>query len=194
MKVIYTGLIMVILCMGMVFNSERLNGTLNSSEEIAKDPSIERLRHFALQDAAPVSEEQYGYTATPDHQPLEIIPSGTSGLRYMAYTPYYKVFFEGTTIKMVIGDYWIECELTEVIESGECADCARNEKLVNTKLESHNEQNLLSVAEVFPSVDLSYKVDTSVLMESLLLKTPLQWERVILNISWEGITPVYEGG
>ena len=194
MKVIYTGLIMVILCMGMVFNSERLNGTLNSSEEIAKDPSIERLRHFALQDAAPVSEEQYGYTATPDHQPLEIIPSGTSGLRYMAYSPYYKVFFEGTTIKMVIGDYWIECELTKAIESGECADCARNEKLVNTKLESHNEQNLLSVAEVFPSVDLSYKVDTSFLMESLLLKTPLQWERVILNISWEGITPVYEGG
>jgi hypothetical protein len=111
---VYAGLIVAILCMGVLFNLESLNGVFNFSEEITGDPISGKLQHFALQDAVPAFEEQYGYTAVPNHQPLEVHASDDPAFEYMAHTPYYKVYFKGNIVHVHVGDAWIEFELTKM--------------------------------------------------------------------------------
>jgi hypothetical protein len=58
--------------------------------------------------------------------------------------------------------------------------------------ESVVDQNTLSISNVFESMDVSYKIDTSVLTEGMIIKEPKQITRVIQKIEWGGITPEYQ--
>jgi len=167
--------------MGLVFNAESLAGLLDTSEEqITVNQSLDRLRHYALQDAVPVLEEQYGYTVTPEYQPLEIHTSDDPLFEYMAVSPYYKVYFKGTTVKMVVKDAWIELELGKQ-KLGEILNA-----------ESVIDQNSLSVSNVFEFVDLFYELESSLLTENVILRKWKQIDRVIQRISWGGLKPEFQ--
>ncbi|KYK34393.1 MAG: hypothetical protein AYK19_12145 [Theionarchaea archaeon DG-70-1] len=184
MRVVYVGLIVAILVMGLMVNADSLAATLDYLEGITDDQlmpnqSFNRLRHFALNDAVP-AEEYYGYTEAPVYQPLEIHQSDNPQFDYMAVSPYFKVYFKGTTVRMSIQNAWIAFELTEK-GLGE---------VQNTK--SAVEQNSFCVSNVFDSVDLSYEVESSVLREAVTLKESKQVERLIQTISWDGLKPEYQ--
>ncbi|MBU7025416.1 MAG: RHS repeat protein, partial [Theionarchaea archaeon] len=130
--------------------------------------------------AVPVSEEHYGYTATPEYQPLEIHASDNPLFDHMAVSPYYKVYFKGTTVKMAVKDAWIEFEL-------------ENQKLGEVlNVEPVIDQNSLSVSDVFESVDLSYELKSSLLTENVTLKEWKQIDRVIQRVSWAGLKPEFQ--
>jgi len=181
MSRILVSIMVAILWMGLVFNAESLAGLSDTSEEqIIVNQSLDKLRHYALQDAVPVLEEHYGYTATPEYQPLEIHASDNPLFEYMAVSPYYKVYFKGTTVRMAVKDAWIELELG-------------NQKLGEIlNVESVIDQNSLSVSDVFESVDLSYELESSLLTENVILKEWKQIDRVIQRVSWGGLTPVFQ--
>jgi len=92
-----------ILLFGLISSMHSLAAVLvTPSEEEVVDFSFDRMRRFALQDAVPNSERTFGETEIPDHPPLQIVPSDVSGFEHMAQSPYYKVFFEKTRVKMVV--------------------------------------------------------------------------------------------
>jgi RHS repeat-associated protein len=179
MKVLKVVLVGAILCMGLFFNVEIFARIPDTSESSVPNQLLDR-RHFVLQDAVSGSEEYYGYTDAPEYQPLEIHPSDVSGFDYMAVSPYYKVFFKKTAVRMSVRDAWIQFELV----GKELGDVRNVESVVD--------MNSLSVPSIFESVDLSYEVDTSLLTEILTLKELKQFERLVQKISWEGIDPVFE--
>jgi RHS repeat-associated protein len=179
MKMGYTSFA-VMLFLGVLFHVHSLAAiVVYPSEEIVMDYPFTK-RHFALQDAVAGGKEYYGYTKEPEHSPLEIVESDIPDSEYMAVSPYYKVFFKGTTVKMVVQDAWITFSLVEQ-ELGK----------VNTAV-LMAEQNSLSVLNVVDSVDLSYTVDTSLLTEVLTLRESKEFDRIIQKVSWEGMNPVYE--
>ncbi|KYK30358.1 MAG: hypothetical protein AYK19_18425 [Theionarchaea archaeon DG-70-1] len=181
MREISVSIMVAILWMGLVFNAESLAGLSDTSEEqIIVNQSLDRLRHYALQDAVPALEEYYGYTVTPEYQPLEIHTSDDPLFEYMAVSPYYKVYFKGTTVRMSVRDAWIELELG-------------NQKLGEIlNAESTIDQNSLSVSDVFELVDLSYELESSLLTENVILKEWKQIDRVIQRISWGGLKPAFQ--
>jgi RHS repeat-associated protein len=181
MKKMYTSLV-VMLLLGLWFNIQCLTAIMYISEEIVIDQPLDKLRYFALQDAAAGGNEYDGYTEEPDYPPLEIVKSDVPDSEYMAVSPYYKVFFKGATVKMVVQDAWITFSLME-------QDLGK----VNTGT-LMAEQNIVSVLNVFDSVDVSYKVDTSLLTEVITLRESKEIDRIIQKISWEGMNPVYEEG
>ncbi|MBU7028173.1 MAG: RHS repeat protein [Theionarchaea archaeon] len=181
MSRILVSIMVAILWMGLVFNAESLAGLSDTSEEqIIVNQSFDKLRHYALQDAVPVSEEHYGHTAKPEHQPLEIHTSDNPLFDHMAVSPYYKVYFKGTTVRMAVKDAWINLELGKQ-KLGEVLNA-----------ESVIDQNSLSVSNVFESVDLSYELKSSLLAEIVILKEWKQIDRVIQRISWGGLTPAFQ--
>ncbi|MBU7012677.1 MAG: RHS repeat protein, partial [Theionarchaea archaeon] len=170
-----------ILLFGLISIMHNLAAVLvTPSEEEVVDFSFDRMRRFALQDAVPNSERTFGETEIPDHPPLQIVPSDVSGFEHMAQSPYYKVFFEKTRVKMVVQDYWIELRLPDQ----ELGEVKETESVVS--------KNTLSVSEIFESVDVSFQVNTSLLTEALILKESKDTERLILKISWDGLKPVYK--
>jgi hypothetical protein len=56
---------------------------------------------MVLNDAAP-AEEFYGSTDPPEYGALEIHQSDDDGYEYMGCSPYYMVYFEEVTVKMVV--------------------------------------------------------------------------------------------
>ncbi|MBU7036333.1 MAG: RHS repeat protein [Theionarchaea archaeon] len=176
-KVTYIG---AILFMGLLFNVQLLAGMTDiPSEEIVFGSSLDRLRHVTLQDGVYGIEENYGYTESPSHEPLQVHSSSNQDYEYMANSPYYTAFFDGQTMRMEIGETWIELELVES-DSGE----------VQAE-ESDSEDNTLSVSGVFSSVDMEYEVDTSLLTERLVLSEFIKSEWFIYEISWDKMTPEY---
>ena len=194
MKKMSAKVVAVILWIAVFCSGQGLAAVVvNPSGDVVADYSFDRLRHFALGDAVTGSKENYGFTEVPEYEALEIHASDDPDFEYMAHSPYYKVYFKWKIVKMVVGDAWIEFELTEAMKTTECTDCESNKiSAKNTTLESIVGQNSLSVSEVFESVDLSYKVDTSLLSEKLTLREPKQFETIIQKIFWGGITPEYE--
>ncbi|MGC1121436.1 MAG: hypothetical protein WBA22_10120 [Candidatus Methanofastidiosia archaeon] len=96
-----------ILCMGLVLVTESPAGMLDMSENVFFDSGfLDEVRHFALKDAVTSPEENYGYTEPSKYEPLEIHASSDEAFDYMAVTPYYKVFFKGTKIRMSLGEAW----------------------------------------------------------------------------------------
>ncbi|MBU7027232.1 MAG: hypothetical protein HXS48_09840, partial [Theionarchaea archaeon] len=181
MRRILVSIMATILWMGLVLNAESLAGLSDTSEEqIIVNQSLDRLRHYVLQDAVPVLEEHYGYTATPEYQPLEIHTSDDPLFDHMAVSLYYKVYFKGTTVKMAVEDAWIELELGKQ-KLGEILNA-----------ESVIDQNSLSVSNVFEFVDLSYELESSLLTEIVILRKWKQIDRVIQRISWGGLKPEFQ--
>ncbi|MBU7030457.1 MAG: DUF2341 domain-containing protein [Theionarchaea archaeon] len=180
MKKAYRGLIAAILFMGLFSHAGNVVGRVTlSSDDLMSDLSFDVLRHFVLRDAEPVVEEPSGYTETPVHQPLQIHASEDPQFEYMAVSPYYKVYFKGTSFTMRMRNAWVAFELKEQ-NLGEKRDAI---SLVN--------QNSLSLSNVFESVDLSYELDTSLVKETLTLRESKQASTVIQKISWGGVTPQY---
>ena len=185
----------VILWVGLASSIQGLAAVVvDPFEDIASDQSFDRLRRFVLNDAVTGSEEYYGFTDVPEsqaleYQGLEIRPSNDPQFEYMAHSPYYKVHFKGKTVKMTVGEAWIEFSLGEELGAGVVSEQMNPE---NTELISTFEKNSLSVTDVFESVDLQYEVDTSLLTEVLTLKERKEFERLVQKISWEGMTPEFE--
>jgi len=173
-------LIGAILSMGLIFHAVGSVGLLVHPHEEGVVDQLGQLRHFALKDAIPAIEEHYGYTAAPEHQPLQIHTSDDPLFEYMAHSPYYKVYFKGTSMKLSVQDAWIALELPEQ-GLGEVQN-----------VKSAVDVSSFSVCDVFESVDLSYTVNTSLLTETVTLRESKQFERLILKILWEGMTPIFE--
>jgi hypothetical protein len=179
MKVVHTGLIVAILVIGLIVDVNGLAATpdhLEGTTELT-DQSFDRLRYVALNDAVSGTSEYYGNTKTPAHQPLEIHASSDSRFDYTASSPYYKVYFKGATVMMSIQDAWIEFRLPEQ-SLGEAKNATPSV-----------ERNSLSVSNVFESVDVSFKVESSLMTEAITLRESKDFERIILNTSWYGMTP-----
>jgi hypothetical protein len=179
MKKMCVGSIVLVLLLSLSLNLNSLS-TDSVTPEGGINQSHNRVQQFALSDAVPSSEEWYGYTETPEHPPLEVIVSDVPGFDYMAASPYYKVFFKGTTVKMVKGDAWISFELPEQDLGEVISDVPTTD------------ENSLSISEVFDSVDLSYTVDTSLLTEVLTLQELKSFNRLIQKVAWEGMTPEFQ--
>jgi RHS repeat-associated protein len=181
MRTLKVMIIGAILCVGLVFVTGSPAGMLDMSENACDNSGFSsEVRHFALKDAVTSPEENYGYTEPSEYEPLEIHASTDTSFDYMAVTPYYKVFFKDTKVRMSLGEAWIEFELAEQALG----------EIRNT--ESVHEANSLSVCNVFSSVDLSYNVDTSLLTETLTLHEFKPLDRLLQKVSWNGMIPGYE--
>ncbi|MBU7022473.1 MAG: RHS repeat protein [Theionarchaea archaeon] len=185
MKVVEVSWMICVLALGLVFSAQSIGSVMNApaQEHNFDQPFTDAVRHFTLQDGLYGIEENYGYTESPSHDPLEIHSSSNQDYEYMADSPYYTVFLDGQAMRMEIGEAWIVLELvesdSEEVQTGESAPS----------------ENELSVSDVFDSVDMEYEVDTSLLTESLVLSEYKECERFIYEISWGGMTPDYtEGG
>jgi hypothetical protein len=157
-------------------------GMVGPPEAVSVNQSLGQVGRFALQDGIPYCEVGSpgtisGGVGSPS---LCVRSSNDAQFEYVAASPYYKVFFKDTVMRMQFEHGWIELGVPEQ-ELG---------KIVST--ESAAYENALSVANVFESVDLSYTVGTSVLKEAFTLKASKDLERIILEISWEGVIPVSE--
>jgi RHS repeat-associated protein len=151
-------------------------------EKIGVNQSIDQVGRFALHDGIPYSE--VGSTGAGSggvgSLPLCVRSSNDPQFEYMAASPYYKVFFKDTVMRMHVELGWIELGVPEQ-ELG---------KIMNTA--SVVQENALSVSNVCEGLDLSYTVGTSVLKEAFTLKASKDLERIILEISWGGLIPEFQ--
>jgi YD repeat-containing protein len=172
--------VVIVLVVGFMYSSENLTA-IDYGEGMDHLEYSVGSQHVTLNDGVSGIEEGYGATKIPAFQPLTIHESDVPS-EYMAVTPYYKVFFSGTTVKMVVQDAWITFALVEQ-DFGPLGIA-----------ESVVDKNSLSVLNVAESMDLGYTVDTSLLTETLTLKESKEIDRIIQEISWDRMTPVYEKG
>jgi RHS repeat-associated protein len=184
MRVLYTWLIATILFVGLAFSGQA-HGQMGSHPESVTDLSLDRSKNFALQDAMTGNQESFGHTNPPAYQALEIHASDDNSYDYMAHSPYYKVYFKGNTARMKVKDSWIEFEVTQL--SGKGLKLERKQGIT-----PNVNQNSFSVVELFDSVDLTYKAETSFLIESLTIKENQQFQSIAQNISWGGMTPEFK--
>ncbi|MGC1123219.1 MAG: RHS repeat-associated core domain-containing protein [Candidatus Methanofastidiosia archaeon] len=171
-----------ILVLGLVFSAQSIGSVVNvpAQEGDFDQPFTDAVRHFALQDGVcGIEENNMYYTEPPSIEPLEVHSSSNRDYQYMADSPYYTVFFNGPTMRMEIGEAWIELELVE-----------NDSEEVQTG-ESTSSDNELSVSDVLDSVDMEYEVDTSLLTGNLVLSEFKECERFVYEISWGGMTPEY---
>jgi RHS repeat-associated protein len=184
MRGIYAVLVVAVLILGFTAQVGNLAGLLESDSEGVRDQSFDQLRHVTLQDGIPALEEyyRYGVTDSPTQHVLEIQTSDDSNFDYMARSPYYKIYFKGSKVRMIVQDAWVEFELV----NQDLGDIQSGEQVRN--------ENTLSISDVFVSVDLFYEVESSLLKETLILEELKLVERVIQEISWGGVTPEFEDG
>ena len=123
----------------------------NPSEEISVGQSFDRLRHFSLNDGIPGDSVLFFQTTPVTSGPEKRLNSAPFNIQvcddpqfdYMAASPYYKVFFKGTRMRMSIKDAWIEFELP-------------GQKLGEIKsAESTVFKNSLSLSGIFDSASLT---------------------------------------
>jgi len=182
MKKIWSVIVGSLLILALFSQSESLAAALfPDNREFNADFSFNRLNRMYFNDSTVVSaiEEFYGSTETPEHEALEVHASSDPAFDYMAHSPYYKVFFKGSEMKVVVGESWITLSLLDQ-ELGEVAGQGRTPA-----------ENAFTVQDVFGSVDLSYEVTTSQLQEMLILETKKEFAEIIYEITWEGIEPEY---
>jgi RHS repeat-associated protein len=182
MRGIYAVLVATVLILGFTAQVGNLAGLIKSNSEGVRDQSFDQLRHVTLQDGIPAVEEyyRYGVTDSPLHQELEIQTSDDSSYDYMARSPYYKIYFKGSKVRMIVQDAWVEFELV----NQDLGDIQSGEQVKS--------ENTLSISDVFVSVDLFYEVESSLLKETLILEELKLVERVIQEISWGGVTPEFK--
>ncbi|MBU7048082.1 MAG: hypothetical protein HXS54_16735, partial [Theionarchaea archaeon] len=185
LRILRIGVLMAFLILGF-FSSTIGALTQNSVMETDSHQSFDQMQHCFLRDAAPVSEESEGYTKPPVYEALEICESDDLNFEYMAHSPYYKVYFKGSTVRMSVHDAWIEFELRG-IGKGEL-----REEPEKSKGRTSVNGNVISVSDIVESVDVSFEVETSLLTEMLVIKEIQPIERIIMNMSLRGVTPVLQ--
>jgi hypothetical protein len=183
-------LICAMLCVALVAHSQNLAAHFEESEKdflYSYAFNFDARRQSSLTDALLYSESQRGFTKEPEHPPLEIVKSDRPEFDYQAQSPYYAVYFKGTTVKMEI-----ECDTDTDSDGGTCwllfSVDTPDQKAYSVT--THN--NSIALSEVFDKTDISYEVDTSVLTELLTLKERREVDRFITLLSWEGMEPVFE--
>jgi RHS repeat-associated protein len=185
------------LFVSLMLHVQLLAGAMDTSfEGMVYGVPLDKGRHVALQDAVPLFQKEYGYTPTPEHHPLEVHESDNPAYEYMAASPYYTVYFKGNVVRMSIKneDTWVEWELEYLTAMGE----SEGEKLHSEEVKTPSagepaaDQNMLTISDVFESVNMSYTVNTSVLTEALVLEEFQQCTRIVQKMQWQGITPEYQ--
>jgi hypothetical protein len=171
--------VVIILFVGVIASVQGLGAGLYTQEDVLYQVSG-RGQPLILHDGIPCSEMS-SPVGNKEIKPLPrtVQHSNDPEYEYMAHSPYYRVYFKEKTMKMVFGSSWIELEVQQ-------HNLGEN---LNTK--SVVQGNSLSVFDVFESVDLLYKADTSVLREAVTVKTPQDIDRIVFSISWDGIHPEY---
>ncbi|MGC1119670.1 MAG: RHS repeat-associated core domain-containing protein [Candidatus Methanofastidiosia archaeon] len=167
--------IIILVCM-MSLNCREC--TVDAVSDSGTYEAVDGIRKCVLQDGVVGSKESYGRTEVPKYEPLQIHSDGKTGL--MAASPYYKVFFAEGKAKMVIDDAWIEIGL----KNSELGEVKPNEVLAN--------KNRLSVCEILDGIDYRYTVETEGLTGELVLKEGMDIQRIMYQVDWEGLKPVYE--
>ena len=183
MKDVWVCFTTAILLLALFSNAQSLAAVLgNPSEEGAIDLSFDRVRNFTLNDGLRFSESavESEYTETPVDTFIAVRESSDPEFEYMAASPYYKVFFKETLMRMNVQDAWVELQLPE-------------QNLGETQnVTAVPEENSLTVSNVFESVDLSFTMESSLLAEAIILKELKHVDRIELGISWEGVTPEFQ--
>jgi hypothetical protein len=186
-----------ILILGLMFNVQFLAGIIDTPSGIVSYEGSLGRNHFGLLDGVSGSQEQefYGNTPIPEYDALEIRASDRAEFWFMGVSPYYKVYFKENTVRMCVGNTWIEYELyhlTATVQEQEGGQLSVEEPKIPDIADSVVEKNELAISNVFESVDVFYTVDTSVLTEGMVFKNFKQVTRVKQKIQWGGITPEYQ--
>jgi hypothetical protein len=171
--------VVIILFVGVIASVQGLGAGLYTQEDVVYQ--VNGMGHpLILHDGIP-GVKMSSPVGNKEVKPLSrtVQHSNDPSYEYMAHSPYYKVYFKDKTMKMVFERSWIELEVQQ-------HNLGEN---LNTK--SVVQGTSLSVFDVFESVDLLYKADTSVLREGITVKTPQDIDRIVFLISWDGITPEY---
>jgi hypothetical protein len=171
------GMISIVLC-AMVLNCCDCTMDMVSDTVYTDDVKADGVRQCILQDGVTGEEEWYGHTEAAEYEPLEIHSDGESGLA--AASPYYKVFFAEGKAKMVIGGVWIEIGL----RNSDMGEVKAGDVLID--------KNELSVCEILNGIDYRYTVETEGLKGELVLKEVMDIQRIVYQVDWEGLNPVYE--
>jgi len=185
MRKLWSAVVGSLLILALVSQSESLAAVLYPEDEDFRfDFSLDRLNRMYVDDSIPVYavEEFYGSTEAPTYEALEIHESSDHAFDYVAHSPYYKAYFKGSDLKVVVGNSWITLSLKDQ-ELGDVQGVS-----------STPTENTLGVEDVFDSVDVSYEVDTSVLQELVILESKKEFTEIIYDIAWSGLTPAYEDG
>jgi len=174
----YAGLIIVLLCMGLSYDTGILAAGLDQSSELEPIPSagfsLDR-RAYALDDVCLDFQQHQGYTKTPSYDALEIHESMDRPFEFMAESPYYKIFFTGRTARISVGNSQLTLELKG--DHGEPPTAP------------FIDSNSLTIPHALESVDLSYTLSSDRVNEFLTLREPDEYERIIYEIHWQGMTP-----
>lgn len=107
---------------------------------------------------------------------------------YEATSPYYKALFRDGTLRIYVAGNYIEFRLKENYLTAKESTRIAEEPSVKENCLSVSE-NTISVSEIFEAIDLSYRVGSSQIEEALTVKQFRSIERLIYEISWEGLTP-----
>ena len=177
-KGLKTHTVVIILFVGVIASVQGLGAGLYTQEDVLYP--INGMGHpLILHDEIPDVERSS--PSNKEIKPLSrtVQHSNDPSYEYMAHSPYYKAYFKEKTMKMVFGHSWIELEVQQ-------HNLGEN---LNTK--SVVQGTSLAVFDVFESVDLLYKADTSVLREGITVRTPQDIDRIVFLISWDGIHPEY---
>jgi hypothetical protein len=85
--------------------------------------SLNQLNRIYSDDSIPVyaGEEFYGSIEASEYEELEVHVSSDPTFGYMVHSPYYKAYFKGSDMKVVVSDSWIIFSLKDK-ESGEVQD------------------------------------------------------------------------
>jgi hypothetical protein len=136
--------------------------------------SFDRLKRVNVDDSVSILaiEEFFRSTDTPAYEALEVHTSSDPVFDYMAHSPYYKAYFKGNNLKMVIGDSWITLSL-------------KNQELGEVQgVNATPIKNTFRVQDV-DAVDASYEADVSVLQKLLILENKKEFSENIYEIARE---------
>ncbi|MBU7038784.1 MAG: hypothetical protein HXS52_12705 [Theionarchaea archaeon] len=116
---------------------------------------------------------------------------------YVASSPYYRASFKGAQVRISVSGGWVEFNLREKrLKVGEEANSdismSNKERTSFGKNLISVSKNKLFVSNIFEGNDLSYIAETSILQETLVLSQYEPLERIVSEISWDGLTPEFQ--
>jgi RHS repeat-associated protein len=173
-------IVMVSLLM-MALASQSVRAVHPEGEEYNFDFSFDRQNRMYLNDNTLLQavEEFYGSTEAPAYEALEIHASIDPSFEYMAHSPYYTAYFKGGNMKLAVGDHWIALSLED-------QELGTVQHISSTPV-----GNVLSVQDVFDSVNVSYTADSSVLQGMIILESEKEVTEIIYEIAWSELNSEY---
>ncbi|MBU7038790.1 MAG: hypothetical protein HXS52_12735 [Theionarchaea archaeon] len=208
MKKIQAGILITILIMANIASIQALEITPSDEGAPKQEVSIhmnplQHLYQILKNLFSTILENLFStvgllFQPAPKHStPLPTSPiihsAADSNFDYVASSPYYKASFKGVKTRINVPEGWIEFNLKENrVKAGEMAELESNKERVSLTNSSTVSENKLFVSDVFEATDLDYVAETSVLHEILVLKQYKSFDRIISEISWDGLTPEFQ--